>query len=218
MAQISNDTLAFLKQLSQNNNKDWFDQNKKQWESVKENYASFINHLQDEIKKIDDIQIKEPKRYISRINRDIRFSVDKSPYRNNIFSLFERNASFNIPKFYIHVEPGNSHVIAGLWAPDTETLNLVRKEIEYNDEEFTSIINNPDFIKNFSKLSGESLSKPPIGFSKDSKNLEYLKMKQFFVRKEYTDSKVISSEFINEIVNDYKLVLPLFNFLTMIEK
>jgi len=211
---ISTETLAFLKQIKNNNNKPWFDENKKQWEAVKENYSLFMGELQEKIKEIDAIVIKEPKKYVSRINRDIRFSADKSPYRNNIFSLIERSSSENSPKFYLQIQPGdNSFIACGLWSPDSATLKKVRTEIVYSSGELFKVIKKESFINYFGAISGETLSRPPQGFDADSPNLELLKLKQYIVKKTFTDKEILLDSLNDELVKAYKEVLPFLEFL-----
>jgi uncharacterized protein (TIGR02453 family) len=208
------ETLAFLKQIETNNNKAWFDENKKQWEAVKENYAAFMGELQDKIKEIDYIEIKEPKKYVSRINRDFRFTADKSPYRNNIFSLIERGSSENSPRFYLQIQPGdNSFIACGLWSPDNDTLKKIRSEIAHNSDELFEIIKKESFLNYFGNIQGETLARPPQGYDANSPNLELLKLKQYIAKKTFTDKEVLAADFNDNLFTAYQEVLPFLNFL-----
>ena len=208
------ETLAFLKQIETNNNKAWFDENKKQWETVKENYADFMGELQEKIKEIDSIEIKESKKYVSRINRDFRFTTDKSPYRNNIFSLIAKNSSENTSKFYLQIQPGdNSFIACGLWSPDNDMLKKIRSEIVHNANELFDIIKNDSFYNYFGDIQGETLARPPQGYNAESPNLELLKLKQYIVKKKFTDKEVLAAEFNDNLFRAYQEVLPLLNFL-----
>ncbi len=208
------ETLAFLKQIETNNNKAWFDENKKQWEAVKENYAAFMGELQEKIKEIDYIEIKEPKKYVSRINRDFRFTADKSPYRNNIFSLIERGSGENSPRFYLQIQPGdNSFIACGLWSPDNDTLKKIRSEIAHNSDELFEIIKKESFLNYFGSIQGETLARPPQGYDANSPNLELLKLKQYIAKKTFTDQEVLASDFNDNLVKAYQEVLPFLNFL-----
>lgn len=208
------ETLAFLKQIETNNNKAWFDENKKQWEVVKENYTAFMGELQEKIKVIDSIEIKEPKKYVSRINRDFRFTADKSPYRNNIFSLIAKNSSENTSKFYLQIQPGdNSFIACGLWSPDNDTLKKIRSEIAHNTDELFNIIKKESFYNYFGNIQGETLARPPQGYTADSPNLELLKLKQYIAKKTFTDQEVLEADFNDKLFKAYQEVLPFLNFL-----
>ncbi len=214
-ATISPATLDFFTQIQDNNNKEWFEVNKKSWEAVKENYALFMGQLQDKIVEIDTILIKEPKKYVSRINRDFRFTPDKSPYRNHIFSLFGRDDNEKSPRFYIQIQPNNTFIAAGLWSPESDTLKKVRQEIDYNSSELHTVLNTVSFKDYYGTMTGESLSRPPQGYDASNPNVELLKLKQYIVRKTFSDDFVTSPDFMDELVKAYKEVMPLLNFLSV---
>lgn len=212
MKTIDVKTLAFLKLIAQNNTKEWFDLHKQMWESAKENYAEFAASLQDHILEVDSILVKDPKKYISRINRDVRFSTDKRPYKTFISSLYERGSSCNIPKFYLHIEPGNTHILAGLWAPEPEKLQSVRAKIQLEGDTLVSLTAQPYFIENFKELLGDAVTRAPSGFTNDSPYIGLIKMKQFYLRKDYHDDIVLSENFILQLVRDYIHVMPFLDF------
>ncbi len=183
------DTIPFFIELKVNNNKDWFEQNRDRWEIIKENYISFMDVLQDKISGIDDILIKNPNKYFSRIHRDLRFSKDKSPFRNKLYSLFERSTLENKPVFYIQVEPGNSFIGFGIWSPDKFTFNKVRSEIAFKSEELFAIIKNDTFKKCFGTVTGESYVRPPQDFNNKSPNMDLIKLKQYMIMKNFSEKR-----------------------------
>ncbi|MFC4231393.1 DUF2461 domain-containing protein [Parasediminibacterium paludis] len=209
---IQKETLNFFKDLEQNNNKPWFEANKSRYEAAKENYLQFIEALLPHIRKIESIFEKDLKKYASRVYRDIRFSKDKSPYKNNISGLIERAPDNKKCPFYINVQLGETFIGGGVWQPDAELLNKVRQEIDYNGSEFNNIINKKSFIDTFGKLSGEALVRPPKGYDADNPNIELLKLKQYIIHKKFEDDVVCSNDFIKEIVICYKEALPFFHF------
>lgn len=210
---INKETLDFFKEIESNNNKAWFEANKKRWEAVKENYASFMEALQARIQEIDSIVFKEPQKYVSRINRDFRFTKDKSPYRNNIWSLIERDENEKKSRFYIQIQPNDSFVAAGLWSPDNDTLKKVRQEIDYNSSEFHQIINKPSLKDYFGAVGGEALARPPKGYDAANPNIELLKLKQYIAKRNFSDEVVLSANFIDDVVLAYQEALPLLKFL-----
>ena len=210
---ITQNTLDFFTKIQENNNKEWFDANKGQWENVKKEYAIFMEILQDRILKVEPIIQKEPKKYLSRINRDFRFSADKSPYRNHVWSLIERHPEEAKPRFYLQICPQGSFVATGVWQPDSDTLKRVRQEIDFNGSEFLKIIHKPSFTSCFGDIQGETLVRPPQGFDTNSPNINLLKLKQFIVKKEFSDEMVMSENFIDQIVITYQEALPFIQYL-----
>jgi uncharacterized protein (TIGR02453 family) len=212
MTKVTKETLDFFNEIQQNNNKDWFEKNKRKWENIKINHAQFMEELQSEILKIEQILPKEGKKYVSRINRDFRFTQDKSPYRNHIFSLIDRHMEEAKPRFYIQIQPNGSFVATGVWQPDSNTLKKVRQEIDFNSSEFNKIINKLSFKTIFGEVDGEKLVRPPQGYSTDNVNIELLKLKQYVVRRSFSDEEVLSENFIHKIVEVYKEALPFMQF------
>jgi uncharacterized protein (TIGR02453 family) len=210
---IKEPTLNFFAQIGMNNNKDWFEKNKPLWEAVKDNYAAFMASVQEKIVEIDTIVVKEPKKYVSRINRDFRFTPDKSPYRTNIWSLIERNADEKMSRFYIQIEPGNSYIAAGLWSPEPDILKKVRREIVNTSSELHPILNAPSFKAYFDTITGEALSRPPKDFDATSPNVELLKLKQYLLKKNFSDEEVLSPDFSDAVLVAYKEALPFLVFL-----
>lgn len=215
---IQPETLAFFKAIKENNNKPWFEQNKPKYEAARANYLSFVEELLVEIRKIEPIFEKDLKKYASRIYRDVRFSKDKSPYKNNISSLIERAPDYKKCPFYLHIQPGGSFIGGGIWQPEPELLSKVRQEIDYNGSEFNIILNKKSFIDLFGKLSGDSLVRPPKGYEADNPNIELLKLKQYIVSKNFSDEIVTSKHFITELCTCYEEALPFFRFFDVVKE
>ncbi|OAQ38475.1 hypothetical protein A5893_13700 [Pedobacter psychrophilus] len=210
---IKKETLDFLSELAQNNNKPWFEANRNRWEQAKENQAQFMDALQNELKKLDDIVIKEPKKYVSRINRDIRFSKDKSPYKNNISSLIDRDSEDKKCKFYIHVSPVETFIMSGLHQPETEILKNVRQEIDYNGSDLHQIISDKTFKDFFDQIIGESLIRPPKGYDDNHPDIKLIKLKQYLVKRTFDEKIVLSENFATELADTFNAALPFLCFL-----
>jgi len=210
---ISIETLDFLTQIETNNNKPWFDANKKLWEKAKENQTQFMDALQTELKKLDDIVIKEPKKYVSRINRDIRFSKDKSPYKDNISSLIARDSEDKKCKFYIHISPVETFIMSGLYQPEAHILTNVRQEIDYNGSDLHQIINDESFKNFFKEIIGETLIRPPKGYDENHPDIKLLKLKQYLVKRNFDNKTVLSESFIPELAETFNAALPFLRFL-----
>lgn len=214
---IQQSTLDFFKEIKENNNKPWFEQNKPRYEAAKANYLSFVEELLVKIRKIEPIYEKDLKKYASRIYRDVRFSKDKSPYKNNISSLIERAPDYKKCPFYLHIQPGESFIGGGIWQPESDLLSRVRQEIDYNGSEFNKILNKKSFVDLFGKLSGDTLVRPPKGFEADNPNIVLLKLKQYIVSRNFSDEVVTSKHFITELCTCYEEALPFFYFFDVVK-
>jgi uncharacterized protein (TIGR02453 family) len=213
---IQNSTLKFLKQLEQNNNRDWFQENKSAFEAAQDNVTALAGYLIGEIGKFDPaVASLEPKSCVFRIYRDIRFSKDKSPYKTNLGAYISPGGRKSMqPGYYIHIQPGQCFVAAGKHMPDAGELLKIRKAIANDPKSFKKIVEKPSFLKDFGGLHGERLSRPPKGFSEDSPAIDYLKLKSYTVAKDYRNKKLITSaDFPKAVVKDFKAMLPLVNYL-----
>ena len=210
---ITPETLDFFKQIAENNNKVWFENNRPLYEAAKANFLEFMGVLLPKIRTIDQIVEKDLKKYASRIHRDIRFSKNKSPYKNNISSLIERALDYKKCPFYIHIQPNGSFMGAGVYQPDPALLKRVRQEIDYNSSELHKIIGKPSFKEKFGKITGDSLVRPPKGYEEDNPNIELLKLKFYIVRKDFLDEEVISPDFVDNLAEMYREAIPFFEFL-----
>lgn len=213
---VSKQTLDFLAKLKKNNSKEWFDKNRAQYEVIKKEHKDFVNQVIQSIAKFDSsVKHLEAKDCIFRINRDIRFSANKAPYKTNIGAYIspEGKKSFSAG-YYIHIEPGNCFLAAGMWMPPTPQLNAVRQEIDYNADEFRKIISSKSFIKHFKKLSEEDKVKTtPKGYDKNHPEIEFLKLKSFIALKNIKDTEANSKGFVKIISETFEAAYPLNKFL-----
>lgn len=214
---IKKETLNFFKELEQNNNKPWFEENKPRYLSVQADYLNFINALLPEIKKVETIHEKDLKKYINRIYRDNRFSKEKIPYNTHIRTSIERAADDKKCPFYLQFEPNNTFIAGGIWQPSPELLKKVRQEIDFNGSELNKIIAKKSFSNMFGAMYGEALSKAPNGYSPENPNIELIKLKQFIVKRNFDDDMVCSKNFISELVFSYKEILPFLNFFDVLK-
>jgi uncharacterized protein (TIGR02453 family) len=148
---ITKEALQFLEDLIANNNTEWMHANKKRYDNYKKEYHQFIDSLLAEMKPLDkSLEPLEVKNCTFRINRDIRFSKDKSPYKTNMGVWFTQNKfRKNSPGYYIHFEKGNSFIAGGVWCPEADELKKIRKEIAFFFEDLETIVNDKTFKKEF---------------------------------------------------------------------
>jgi uncharacterized protein (TIGR02453 family) len=216
---ISKDIFHFFNELKHNNNRDWFQSQKPRYEKNKQNFIFVLELLIHEISQFDSsIKGQQPKDCLFRINRDIRFSKDKSPYKSNMGAFITpqgRNSGF--AGYYVHLEPGSSMLAGGIYMPASNVLKAIRQEIYNNFEEFEDIVNDETFVQFFgNEFFGEKLKTRPKGFDENFRGIEYLKLKHFTVSKPLSDAKVISSDFVHEAVETFEAMYPLNRFLNQV--
>ncbi|MEZ5046382.1 MAG: DUF2461 domain-containing protein [Chitinophagaceae bacterium] len=218
MALIEKSTLHFLKNLKNNNQREWFLDHKKEYDHAKENFILFVDDLIKKISAFDpSIAHHEAKKCVFRINRDIRFSKDKSPYKTNfgahITSALSKSDIHSKAGYYIHLEPGKSFLAGGAYLPATPWLKAIRQEIDYNTKKFKQIIENKNFKTYFGAIQGEKLVKAPKEYPKDHPEIELLKHKSFLAMHNIKDAEVLDKQFIQHSTKVFKALFPLDAFL-----
>ncbi len=216
---LQKSTLNFLKNLAKNNTKEWFDAHRKDYEVAKEDYIQLCDAIiKNFCKKDKDFETLEAKKCLFRINRDIRFSKDKSPYKINFGASFERGGRISpYAGYYLHVQPGNNSFVAGgVWQPEADKMKLIRQEIDYNWDEFKKIVNTKKFKATFGDLERTketSLSREPKGYDKDNPAIDYLKLKSWVVSAPITDEGLMNKDGLKKILAAFETMQPMINFL-----
>ena len=212
---LKKETLNFIKDVAENNNREWFAVNKEVYEEAKNDVLKLVSAIIPELAKIDPILSAEadPKKCLLRIYRDVRFSKNKDPYKNNYGMWFSTKKGGNEPGYYLHIQPGKSFIAGGYWMPDLPHLKLIRQEIDYNAEDFKAIINDQEFKKNF-KLGGDNaLKNAPKGYDPADPNIEFLKLKSFEATMKIEDEEFFKPNLVNKLISSFKTVQPLVAFL-----
>jgi uncharacterized protein (TIGR02453 family) len=207
---ISKAELDFLSELAQNNNRDWFNENKKQFEKHQSAVKSFFQEINQELSAIDKLE----KMQIHRIYRDIRFSKDKTPYKNNFSVSYDRLKPYLRGGYYLHIQPGASFIGGGFWEPNAEDLKRIRKEFELDDTEIRSITSEDNFVKHFGTLQGSELKTAPKDFDKEHPAIDLIRKKQYLVYRRFTDKEVMDSNFKSEVLNTFAAMRPFFNYMS----
>jgi len=206
---FSSETFDFLSALSANNNRDWFNENKQRYEdAVRTPALNFITDIANELPIISEHFLAVPKKMggsLMRVYRDTRFGNDKRPYKTNIGIHFRHEVGKNAhaPGFYLHIEPGDCFIGAGIWRPDSASLYKIREAIIEKDAVWTKISRDKAFLKKY-KLSGESLRTAPRGFSRDHPMIEDLRRKDFIARAQISEKDILSKQLLGK-VSDYYL-------------
>lgn len=208
-------TLTFLRQLAKNNNKPWFDEHKKEYDAARKDFEQFVDALLKAMTPLEPaLATQKAKDCVFRIFRDVRFSKDKTPYKNHFGAAFAQGGrKWDGAVYYLHLEPGAIFAGGGLWQPESPLLKQVRQEIDYSYKEFQDIINNKEFKKLFPKIDGESLSKPPQGYEADNPAINYLKLKGYTVGHTLKDEDLTSKDALKKVVQFFTAMAPFINFL-----
>ena len=215
---INESTIGFLKKLAKNNNKLWFDAHRNEYLVAKENFEDLVAKIIGGLALIDnDIKDLEVKHCTFRLNRDIRFSNDKTPYKTNFGASFNRGGKKSVfAGYYFHLEPGKSFAGGGIWMPMAPELKKIRQEIDYGFKEFQEIIGNKNFKLHYKVLEDSKdikLTNLPRGYEKDNPAAEFLKLKSFLATKNIADKELTQSSLVSNTLKSYKALLPLVKFL-----
>jgi uncharacterized protein (TIGR02453 family) len=219
MTTIKKSTLDFLTAVKCNNNRDWFNANRSLYSVARDNFESFVQEIIDRIILFDPIMKGlEAKSCVYRINRDIRFSNDKSPYKSHFGAFIVRGGKKNGDKFagyYFHVEPGKSIMAGGAYTPPTPWLSAIREKISEQPDEFIKITKSKEFIKYFGSIDGEKLKSAPKGYAPDHPHIDLLKFKSYLVVNEASDKLVLSNNYMDHVVSVFKAMKPLNDYLNV---
>jgi uncharacterized protein (TIGR02453 family) len=215
---LQNATLTFLKKLVKNNNKPWFDAHRNDYEQAKTDFEDFVQSLLDSHSKKDaDLRGLTAKKCTFRINRDVRFSKNKSPYKNNFGASMDRGGKKSgFAGYYFHLEPGKSFAGGGLWMPSPENTKKVRQEIDYCYTEFKKIVTAKKFTSLYGDLyTGENtqLVKLPQGFEKDNPAAHYLRFKSWLAIKDIPDDVITSPDLIKITLRAFETLQPFNHFI-----
>lgn len=200
--------MNFLGQIEKNNNRDWFHENKSNYEKlIRTPSLNFIDDMENDLSHISPHFLAVAKKVggsLMRVHRDVRFSKDKSPYKTNIGIQFrhEMGKDVHAPGFYLHVEPGECFIGVGIWKPDSTALGKIRDAIVERDKVWLSAINDKKFKKNF-VLGGESLKTAPRGYDKEHPLIEDLRRKDFIAISHVDDKTVLSKNFKQHVVKRF---------------
>ncbi|MEM9856053.1 MAG: DUF2461 domain-containing protein [Bacteroidota bacterium] len=203
----------FLNDLIQNNSKEWMDKNRSRYHEAKAIFIEEIDEIIRQVKLIDPEFIDiTAKKSMMRINRNLVFSKDKTPYKNNFgASIIREDARSD---FYIHISPNECFIAAGFYHPSNEILKLIRQEIDYEQERFLKIIENDQFVKAYGELLQEDpLKTAPRGYSTDHPLIEYLRLKSYVVTCPLTSDQFLADDFVERALKLYKAATPLRKFL-----
>lgn len=213
---LSKKTFDFLSQLAENNNREWFALNKHLYEESKADLYPFIAKLIQQFSGIDKQYSAdaEPKKALMRIYRDVRFSKNKDPYKKNYGIVFDvKGYGPNTPAYYLHLQPGNCFFGIGFWQPEAPVLKKIREEIDYNGDDFLTIINDKNFTDVFKLSAEDKLKRAPKGYEIDHPNIELLKLKSFAAIYNINESEFFKTSIVDKLTIAFANIQPFVLFL-----
>jgi len=211
MSTIPKSAFEFLKKLKKNNHKDWMTQNKKEYQANEKELKTFYAAVVERLNEKDEIE----KTKVFRINRDIRFSKDKTPYNIHRSASFSRSGAHRRGGYYLRLEPGNSMMAGGFFSPEPKDLLRIRKEFETDDQEIRDILANQEFERAFGGFDiSNQVKTAPKGFNKEHSAIDLIKNKSFFVKHTFTDKEVFAEDFLDNLIHHYELLRPYFDYMS----
>lgn len=207
--------LDFLKELSKNNNREWFNDNRIWYEESRNKMRFLSDVLINEIGKFDSaVAGISGKDCVYRIFRDVRFSKDKRPYKTNFGSFICSGGRKSMnPGYYFHIEPGACFIGGGIYMPPAEQLRAIRNFMAEHADEFLDLTQEPDFKKNFPEMLEDRLKTSPKGFPKDHEFIKVLRYKSFIFSKALSDSIVSGDKYLENMVDSFHQLSPINAFL-----
>jgi uncharacterized protein (TIGR02453 family) len=214
---IQRHTFDFLKELVENNNREWFQANKERYEDARENVVAFAGEWIKRLHKIDPgiDDALDAKKCVMRIYRDIRFSKNKTPYKNNFgVSVPSKGLKGGRAEYYLHITPGSSFIAGGYWMPEADHLKAIRQEIDYNARDLKNIIDDAAFKALFGEFrKQEQLKTVPREYSADNENIELLKLKSFVAFHNLKDEELSGKDAVESVTEMCSKIYPLNVFL-----
>ncbi|MCP9236251.1 DUF2461 domain-containing protein [Lewinella sp. JB7] len=212
MIQIKSSTFEFLRQLAENNDRDWFAEHRGEYEAARANVAEFSDALLERLRETDVISTENGKKSLFRIYRDVRFSKDKRPFKTNIAGSYTRDGRQRRGGYYFSFSPGESMVGGGFYGIERDDLQRIRQELGGDAGPMREIVEAKDFGTTFGTLRGEQLKTAPQGFPRDHPNIDLLRYKQFYAARHFNEAEVLSPGFLDEATHTLLALRPFFDY------
>ncbi len=213
-ALLAKSNFDFLKTLGKNNNREWFNENKDWYIAEHESVISFAQALLEKLSAHDQIQTATGKKSLMRIYRDVRFSKDKSPYKNRWAGSFSRVKPALRGGYYYNIQPGATVIGGGFYQPNPDDLRLIREHIAQDDAPLRDVITSKGFKSVFGSLDGQQVKTAPKGFSKEHPSIDLLRYKSMYVFKSFTDAEVMNKDFVDQAMKVFLALNPFFDVMT----
>ncbi|MBT2162948.1 DUF2461 domain-containing protein [Zobellia barbeyronii] len=207
---ITKETLNLLIELKNNNNREWFTENKPEFKRHEQSVKAFFEAIAVKLGTHDEIERTK----MFRIYRDVRFSKDKTPYKAHFAGSFSRAGAQRRGGYYLQIKPGESFLATGFWDPNKEDLLRIRKELEEDASEMREILSQKNLKSTWGELQGDELKTAPKGFDKTHEDIDLIKKKQFIFTRKFTDKEVLSTGFADEVNKTFRAIRPFFDYMS----
>ncbi|MFN5168176.1 MAG: DUF2461 domain-containing protein [Cyclobacteriaceae bacterium] len=214
MASIDKTTLDFLKALSRNNNRDWFNQHKSEYLRAQQNVIEFLDALIFRMNQHDRLETATGKESLYRIYNDVRFSDDKTPYNPRFAGSLRRVKPQLRGGYYFWIKPGESRVGCGFTYPNAADLLRIRQDIDINHADWRKLLKSKTLQSTFGTMQGDQVKTAPRGFAKDHRAIDLLRYKQFWFEHSFTDKEVLAPDFLVRVNKTYQAIRPFFDYMS----
>ena len=216
MARIHAATYVFLRDLSANNDRDWFNDHRERYEAARANVAAFADELLQRLRRTDVISTENGRKSLFRIYRDVRFSTDKRPYKTNIAGSFTRDGRQRRGGYYFTLSPERNMVGGGFYGIERDDLLRIRQELASSAGEMRAILNDGVFRDQLGTIRGEQLKTAPQGYPRDHPDIDLLRYKQFYAAREFTEAEVLAPDFIDHAESALLALRPFFDYFSAV--
>jgi uncharacterized protein (TIGR02453 family) len=203
--------MQFLEALAANNRREWFNEHKETYLQAQQNMQSFVEELMAAMNQHDVLEDVSAKKCLYRIYNDVRFSKDKSPYNPHFAFGFRRATKLRRGGYYVNVQPNNTFLACGFFAPNPEDLKRIRLDIDQNYDQWHTLLSLPEIKTNFGMLEGSKVLSAPRGFNIDHPAIDLLRYKQLIFKHKFDDNEVTQPNFGQEVNRILKAVRPFFD-------
>ena len=207
---LSNSIFPFFKELTYNNNREWFLKNKPTFKEHEAQVKNFGEQLKNKLNEFDSIN----KFKLFRIYRDVRFSKDKTPFKTHFGLTWHRTKPQFRGGYYLHISPGKNFLACGFWDPNPNDLKRIRQEFDFDAKEFRDIISAKEFFSIWGNLEGSELKTAPRNFDKNHPDIDLIRKKQYIFTINFSNKEVCDPEFINKLDNALKKVRPFTDYMS----
>lgn len=207
-------TLSFLKNLQKNNNREWFQAHRSEYDAAHQEMIAFADDLIKSMNSHDVIETPSGKKSLFRIYRDVRFGKDKTPYKTHWAGFMRRAGVDRRGGYYYHIGLEGAYVLGGFFNPNTQDLLHIRNQLAQDSDLLRSVIDSNDFKSFFGELRGEQLKTAPRGFEKDHPEIDLLRYKQFIVRHDFSPVEMKHPDFHNKLSEAFLKMRPFFDSMT----
>lgn len=202
--------MQFLRELTEHNDRDWFNEHKDRYKAAQENVKQFAAAVEAGLNETDQIEGVK----VFRIYRDVRFSKNKLPYKTNFGAGLTRATAARRGGYYLHLQPGESFVGGGFWNPERDDLKRIRQEFERDASQMRAILADKTFQKYFETVRGEELKTAPSGFDRNHPDIDLIRKKYYVVSRTFTDEEVVAGDFLQEVINTFRAMRPWFDYMS----